>query len=85
MKKETILVMSFLVLSGMIISGAIGYNYRSSEESERTKMMQSYTSQERVCAYTMHKLAEINRKNTTPMSTKETKKLAAIERMQRNY
>jgi hypothetical protein len=47
-------------------------------------MMQSYTSQERVCAYTMQKLAEINRKNTTPISTKETKRLAAIERMQRN-
>ena len=85
MKKETILLLSFLVLSSMIISGAIGYNYSSSEESERTKMMQSYTSQERICAYTMHKLAEIKRKNTAPLSTQETKKLAAIERMQRNY
>ena len=84
MKKETMLVMFFLVLSGMIISGAIGYNYRSSEETERTKMMQRYTAQERICAYTMHKLAEIKRKNTAPLSTEQTKKLAAIERMQRN-
>ena len=84
MKKEVMLVMFFLVLSGMIISGAIGYNYRSSEESERNRMMQQYTSQERVCAYTMHKLAELKRKNTAPLSTEQTKKLAAIERMQRN-
>jgi hypothetical protein len=84
MKKEVMLVMFFLVLSGMIISGAIGYNYRSSEESERNRMMQQYTSQERVCAYTMHKLAELKRKNITPLSTEYTKKLAAIERMQRN-
>jgi hypothetical protein len=84
MRKETMLVMFFLILSGMIISGAIGYNYRTSEESERTKMMQQYTSQERVCAYTMHKLAEIKRKNLSPRSTEYTKKLAAIERMQRN-
>jgi hypothetical protein len=84
MKKETMLVMFFLVLSGMVISGAIGYNYRSSEEAERTKMMQHYTAQERICAYTMHKLAEIKRKNTAPLSTEQTKKLAAIERMQRN-
>ena len=84
MKKETILVLSFLILSSMIISGAIGYNYRSSEEAARTKMMENYTNQERVCAYTMHKLAEIKRKDTVYMSTRETKKLAAIERMQRN-
>jgi hypothetical protein len=86
MSKEMKLCFGFLFLCSIVISGAVGYNYRNSEEINHTELVEKYISQERACTEATHRVSEFAIKNWGMNRTakKKTDKEIAIERMQRN-
>ena len=86
MSKEMKLVFCFLFVCSVVISGAVGYNYRSSEEIAQTELVERYISQERACSEATHRISEFAIKNWGMNRTtkKKSAKEIAIERMQRN-
>lgn len=86
MSKEMKLCFGFLFLCSLVICGAAGYNFRSSEEINRTELVEKYISQERACTEATHRISEFSIKNWGMNRTakKKTDKEIAIERMQRN-
>jgi hypothetical protein len=81
MSKDLKFGVGFLFLTGMIVSGCLGYSIKDNEEKNRVELVREYQAKESSCMRMMYQMGQM----TNRVHFKEkSKKQIAIERMQRN-
>lgn len=72
----------FLFLSGMIISGCLGYSIKDTQHQDRMEIVARYNAQNSSCSRMMQQLSTMSGNRT--YYVKKSPKELAIERMQRD-
>lgn len=71
----------FLFISGMIISGCLGYSIKDTQHKDRLEMVAQYNAQQSSCTRMMQQLSSYS---TKTIKRKLSPKELAIIRMQRD-
>lgn len=72
----------FLFVSGMVISGCLGYSIKDTQHRDRMEIVAQYNAQNYNCSRMMQQLS--NMSGNRVYYVKKSPKEVAIERMQRN-
>ena len=81
MSKDVKFGIGFLFITGMIVSGCLGYSLKESEEKNKTELVQEYNAKQSSCMRMMYQLGQMT--NRVHFKQKTPRQIA-IERMQRN-
>ena len=73
--------LGFLFLSGMIISGCLGYSIKDTQHRDRMEIVAQYNAQQSSCSRMMQQLSKYS---TATIKRKPSPKELAIIRMQRD-
>ena len=74
--------LGFLFISGMVISGCLGYSIKDTQHRDRMEIVAQYNSQNSNCIRMMQELSHMS--GNRVFYVKKSPKALAIERMQRN-
>ena len=81
MTKDMKFGMAFLFVTGMIISGCLGYSIKDNQERDRVELIKQYSAKESSCMRMMYQMGQMTNR---VHFNKDNAKRIAIERMQRN-
>ena len=73
--------LGFLFVSGMIISGCLGYSIKETQHQDRMEIVAQYNAQQSSCSRMMQQLSQYS---TKTIKRKPSPKELAIIRMQRD-